>query len=446
MRSGEPGSTWSRYDWVAVAGITAVAGLLRFIRIGEPDALVFDEAHYVQDACRYVLGAADACIKWVRPIEEAHPPLGKWLIAAGIKALGYTSLGWRIAPAVAGTLTVLLLYLVGRRLLRSTAAAALASSLLAIDPLHFVHSRLGTLDIFLPLFATAALLCGLYDRDHILRREASPSGSSVWHPWRFAAGAAAGAAAAVKWPGAFILPVIVFLVFGWELSTRAAAGRAAAVRRTLREEGLSMAVTLLIVPVLVYAASYAWTHPPALLSGDFWAGFVRYHVFLVNYHARFGGSHVAQSPPWMWLVPARPLGYFHEYAQFGCREVAAFASPLWLLALVPIGLAVIDAVRRRRIDDHDAVIIAGFALSYLPWLLAVRNRAVIFIFYMLPVVPFFCLALAHFAGRMRKAVAAWALLSVAFFAFYYPRMAATAHLERLPVHGRACADSAVSPP
>ncbi len=145
-------------------------------------------------------------------------------------------------------------------------------------------------------------------------------------------------------------------------------------------------------------------------------------------------------------MPARPLGYFHEYAQLGCRQVAAFASPLWLLALVPIGVMFINAVRRRRVYDPEAVILSGFGLSYLPWLFVARNRAVIFIFYMLPTIPFFCLALAHLARSMRRAMAVWTLLSVAFFAFYYPRMTAAAHLERLPVHNRACAGRSVSPP
>ncbi len=299
MSSGGQISTWSRWDWVVLAGITAAAGLVRFVGIGEPDALVFDEAHYVQDACRYVLGAAEACIKWVRPVQEAHPPLGKWLIAAGIKGVGYTPLGWRIAPAVAGTLTVALLYLLARKLLRSTAVAALASFLLAIDPLHFVHSRLGMLGIFLPFFATAAFLCCVYDRDHILSPRASRRFLSLRHPWRLAAGAAAGAALATKWPGGFALAAIIILVFRWEMSARTEAGRAAPFYRTLREEGLSIITALLIVPVLVYAASYAWTHPPTLLTGRFWAEFARYHVYLWQYHARFGASHVAQSPPWM---------------------------------------------------------------------------------------------------------------------------------------------------
>jgi dolichyl-phosphate-mannose--protein O-mannosyl transferase len=430
-------SAWSRQDWIAIAGVTSAAGLVRFVRIAEPRKLVFDEAFYVQDACRFILGAADTCLNWVAPIAEVHPPLGKWLIGAGISAFGYTPLGWRVAAAAAGTLTVALFYLLARRLF-STAGAMLAAFLLAIDPLHFLHSRLGMLDIFIPFFATAALLCCVYDRDHILHR-------SSRRPWRIAAGIAAGAAIAVKWPGAFALAVVLFLTLRWELSARRANG-VNALREVLREQGLSIAGSLLLLPALVYAASYTWAHPATFFTARFWSEFAQYHVYLSQYHGALGGAGTAQSLPWMWFLPFRPHWYFQEFAQLGCRGVAAFASPLWVLALVPIGLMLVGAARRRRVEDAEAIILCGFACSYLPWLLAAQNRGAIYLFYMLPTVPFLCLALSHFAQDMRRAVAVWTLLSVAFFVFHYPRMTALAHLERLPGHGPTCAGYPVYPP
>jgi hypothetical protein len=39
---------------------------------------------------------------------------------------------------------------------------------------------------------------------------------------------------------------------------------------------------------------------------------------------------------------------------------------------------------------------------------------------------------------MPRAVAVWALLSIVFFAFFYPRLTALAHLERLRIHEQAC--------
>jgi dolichyl-phosphate-mannose--protein O-mannosyl transferase len=307
MGSDQRAQAWSRQDWVAIAGVTIAAGLLRFARLAEPNVLVFNEDFYVQDACRYLLGAADVCLSWMPPVPESHPPLAKWLIAAGISAFGYTPLGWRVAAAAAGTFTVALVYLLARKLSFSTAGATLAAFLLAIDPLHFLHSRVGMLDIFIPFFATAALVCCLHDRDHILRRRSS-------HPWRLAAGVAAGAAIAVKWPGAFALATVVFLTIRWELSARRTSG-VAAVREVVRERGPSIVGALLLLPALVYAISYTWTRPVSLLTGRFWSEFAGYQAFLWQFHRSLGNALPALYPPWMWFLPSRPMVYFHQYAQ-----------------------------------------------------------------------------------------------------------------------------------
>lgn len=134
-------------DWFALAFVTAGAGLIRLYRLTQPSFQVFDERTYVKDACFYVhADGRPPCFD--QEVTTVHPPLGKWLIGWGIEATDFSAIGWRIAAAIAGTLTVALLYLLARRLLRSTPGALLASGLLAIDFLHFVQSRVGMPDVF----------------------------------------------------------------------------------------------------------------------------------------------------------------------------------------------------------------------------------------------------------------------------------------------------------
>ena len=78
---------------------------------------------------------------------------------------GYNDWGWRFSSAVAGTLLVLLVIRIVRRLARSTLVGAIAGILLTVDGVTFVSSRIGMLDIFLALFVTAALGCLVVDRD-----------------------------------------------------------------------------------------------------------------------------------------------------------------------------------------------------------------------------------------------------------------------------------------
>ena len=77
-----------------------------------------------------------------------HPEVGKWLIGAGEQVFGFDALGWRAAPAIVGTLMVLVIIRLVRRLTGSTLLGGVAGLLLCFDGLALVLSRLALLDIF----------------------------------------------------------------------------------------------------------------------------------------------------------------------------------------------------------------------------------------------------------------------------------------------------------
>ena len=104
-----------------------------------------------------------------------HPPMGKWLIAVGEWAFGMNPFGWRFMVALLGTLSVLLVCRIGRRLMRSTALGCLAGALLAVDGLHFVMSRTALLDLIVMFWVVAAFGCLLVDRD----RSQGPAGGGA---------------------------------------------------------------------------------------------------------------------------------------------------------------------------------------------------------------------------------------------------------------------------
>src|SRR3990172_11564698 len=101
--------SWTTIDWIALAAVTVVAGGLRFVGMTNPSVMIFDESYYARDACWYVLG--DAGCGFRLPYREVHPPLAKWLIGWGIETMGYSPLGWRIAPGAGRKLTIILPYL-----------------------------------------------------------------------------------------------------------------------------------------------------------------------------------------------------------------------------------------------------------------------------------------------------------------------------------------------
>ena len=217
-----------RVDYVIASLITLAGGVLRFVTLGRPNSFVFDEVYYAKDACYYIKGAVEVC---ALPGEGeqtlgVHPTLGKWLLSIGVRVFGFDAFGWRVIAAVAGTLTIFLLYVLAKRLLRSTLGASIASGLLAIDLLHLVQSRISMLDIFLPMFAVAALVFLVIDRD--LRN----AGSGTDLP-RLAAGLMVAGGLATKWSGGLFIPFAIALVIAWETGRRRRRSRGATVHRSV---------------------------------------------------------------------------------------------------------------------------------------------------------------------------------------------------------------------
>ena len=167
--------------WSASLGITLMALFLRLWKLGSPKQFEFDETYYAKDAWSllhygyargYVDKANDHILdgkttgQWTDdPSMVVHPEAGKWLIALGEKAFGMDPFGWRVAAAVVGSLMVLVMCRLARRMTGSTALGLVAGLLLSLDGLQFVLSRLALLDIFLAFFILCGVSCLVADRD-----------------------------------------------------------------------------------------------------------------------------------------------------------------------------------------------------------------------------------------------------------------------------------------
>src|SRR5882672_3722096 len=167
---------WTWRSWGAALWVVAIAGILRFVHLGLPNSLVFDEVYYANDAQDLLTHG----VEWHTDTDAAgnitasygdyvvHPPLGKWIIAAGIKLIdgswarvfGFdAAFGWRFSGAVCGVLAVLMVTRIARRMFRSTLLGATAGLLMALDGFQLVLSRTAILDIFVLFFALAAFGC-----------------------------------------------------------------------------------------------------------------------------------------------------------------------------------------------------------------------------------------------------------------------------------------------
>jgi dolichyl-phosphate-mannose-protein mannosyltransferase len=170
--SAEHRLTNDRLRWLLPLIVVLFAAGLRFAYLPHPDRIYFDETYYATNAAQLLDHGVEAELRvendpsqGVDPVFVVHPPVGKWLIAAGIATFGDHALGWRFSSAVAGTLLVAVTYFIALRLFRRRGVAALTAFLLSIEGLALTMSRISMLDVFLALFVALGVWALLIDRD-----------------------------------------------------------------------------------------------------------------------------------------------------------------------------------------------------------------------------------------------------------------------------------------
>ncbi|TXS55564.1 dolichyl-phosphate-mannose--protein mannosyltransferase [Streptomyces sp. t39] len=481
--------------WGGPLLVALVAGLLRFWNLGKPHAVIFDETYYAKDAWalinqgyegswpkdvdKRILQDASAVAPPVDPGYVVHPPVGKWIIGLGEKMFDFTPFGWRFMVAVLGTLSVLMLCRIGRRLFRSTFLGCLAGLLLAVDGLHFVMSRTALLDLVLMFFVLAAFGALLLDRDWTRRRMAAalPEDSEGvlrpdariaetlgfgWRPWRLTAGVMLGLAAGTKWNGLFVMAAFCVMSVLWDVGTRRTAGAVRTYQAVLRRDLVPAFVSTVPVALVTYLASWTgWIvtkkgyHRQWASTGggqdsawgwlfpDWWRSLWHYESQVYTFHVGLTDGHTYESNPWSWLVVGRPVSYFYEDPAAGtggcpagtadkcAAEVLALGTPLlWWAACFALLYVAWRWLFRR--DWRAGAILCAFLAGWVPWLH--YQERTIFLFYAVVFVPFLCLAVAMMIGAIlgppgsderRRAVGAigagvLVLLIVWNFIYFYP--------------------------
>jgi dolichyl-phosphate-mannose-protein mannosyltransferase len=452
---------WS--GWGGPLLVTLMAGLLRFWNLGSPKAVIFDETYYAKDAWALVHRGFE--VNWDKnandlilhanghvtiPADAAyvvHPPVGKYVIGLGELIFGFNPFGWRFMTALLGTLSVLLLCRIGRRMFRSTFLGCLAGGLMAVDGLHFVMSRTSLLDGVLMFFVLAAFGCLIIDRDRSREKLAAALPPDAdgrvrpdarvadgfrlgWRPWRWAAGLLLGLALGTKWNALYILAAFCLMALLWDVGARKVAGALHPYKAVLKyDTGITFLATV-PVAIAVYLTSWiGWILSPTNGTGGYfrnWAatdGKGGHWTFLPDwlrslwhyehevylFHVGLSSPHTYMSNPWSWIVLGRPVSYYYESPSPGvdgcpsnagekcAREVLAIGTPLlWWAACFAIVYVLWRWAFRR--DWRAGAIACGIAAGYLPWFM--YQERTIFLFYAVVFVPFLCLAVAMMIGAI----------------------------------------------
>jgi dolichyl-phosphate-mannose-protein mannosyltransferase len=477
-----PGSAF--WGWAGPLLVTAFGAFLRFNRLSIPRAVVFDETYYVGDAwailrhgveINHVKNANSLLVHGSTNILKgtqgelvAHPPLGKMMMAVGQWLFGLTPFGWRFIVALIGSLSILLLARIVRRMTRSTLLGCMAGLLLALDGLELVLSRTAILDIFVMFWVLAAFGLIVVDRDRTRARLAAAAaadpdpgrldngGPRLGARWPLLlAGVCLGCAMACKWNGAWYIVAFGALLITWDLGGRRAAGYGNRLAGVLRSDAPWLPVWFVVIPAVVYVASWSgWFATPygynrngAALNHGHPAGTVAawlaYNKWMLGFGLGLSSGQTYKSDPVGWLVLARPISFYYK-APPGCgvkscsQEVLAIGTPLvWWAAAVALVFCLGWWLMRR--DWRAGAALLGVAVGWAPWIWFYwHDHRTEFYYYVVTFEPFMIIAIVLCLGliigperaspgrRALGAVAAGAYLMgvLANFAYLYPILAA----------------------
>lgn len=340
-----------------VFGLAVVSLLMHLAVIHQVDSWLFDEIYYVPDANKIVMHRAG--------VGDTQPPLGKLFMAEGIRIFGYNPWGWRMFSVIFSVVTVILFYLICRKL-AGKRTALFAGLLFVFENLTFLHSGMGILDPFSIMFMLLSFLLYLENRYAL-------SGMSM------------ALCALCKLAGLFG----VLVILGHWFLTRRGQG----IRNVLLFSAVLMAAFFLLLPAMDFLATGEWLNPLARLH------------YMAFYHVGTRAADIspearaATANPWDWLL--KPL-CADVYFDTGLVYKVLITPTVWALIIPSMVYMLYEWVRNRR-----GIALFGllwFGGTYVIWIpLTLISGTYTYLFYFLPTVGAVCMAIGFGLNRIWQA-------------------------------------------
>jgi dolichyl-phosphate-mannose--protein O-mannosyl transferase len=368
-------------------GLIVFGVTVRSIRLRLPKTFSFDEDHFVENARNYLAGKAD----W-----NDHPPLGKLLIAQGIRIAGDNGVGWRLLPWLFGLALIAIAWLLAARLFRDARAGWLAAAFVACDGFTIAYSRTALLDGML----TATML-GAWCVVQIDSPALAVLGASVL----------VACAAAIKFTG-----VVVCVPIALEILSD--------------KRKLAWAAPAVIGGALVYFGIFALGLHASGLASSPAAVWAKTTSLAAHHRALNDMTNPATSYWYTWFLPLKPILLRFTRHAHKLQVMTTLGNPLlwWSCSLVvPISfVTAYSEFWKSHAKPSPAartvlLLVAAWAAAIAPWVAQVRDS---YIWHYLPSYTFGLVLLAGLAARAYRqrpgAVLAFVVAVAVVSLFYAP--------------------------
>lgn len=336
-------------EWfiMAICLACCIFGIIaRFSWLDSPTNMTFDEYHYVRNAVAISKGDY---------FFNDHPAFGKLLIGLGILWKGDVGEGWRIAPAITGTLCVFLAGVLTYQISHSLFAALLASALISLDPSFLAYSRTAHMDGMMVTFSVLGIVLAMFGHSR-----------SVF--WVIAAGLAVGLSGAMKYNGLWALAPIIFLL--------------------IRKQKYLGIVFVLLACLSAYIYS-ATLNERAMNRSDPIASAIDWQTRSIEFHTSTMSPHSFSTRWYTWPLMIRPILISFDGMQNPKHTIIAMGNPLLVWGSTLFALFSFSILLRRFFlglpllrRENTTSVWVGAAFAFFPWALVSRPQ---FFYHYMPV-------------------------------------------------------------
>ena len=408
--------------------VLAVFGILHIPVLAFPNWLVFDETIYITNA-HYILDGSSN-------FNVGQPPLGKDILALSIlyfqdnMDIGGNkvySFAWRFPSVIFGILCLFLFYRIVEKLSVGKRLALFSTMLLSFDNFFFIHSSIGTLDIFFLFFMMLSIDLYLSNRSKL---------SAV----------SSGFALVAKFFSIFGIIIIVCYEFV-NLIRRGLWG----IKEWIKFSSKYLMVSTLVFVILLIALDIVSYRNPADKI-NYWnplehirAMFDEHSGLLVTSPKTHFLLGIACNP-WYWFLNPTPMHYyitrldgwwtpmiqssgtlymhiFHYFLQI--QYLGTYTLPIVVLGFVSLPYLAYDFYKNR--SQASLFFLIWFGVCYFFWWpLALAGR-IMFFYYFMPSIPAICYADIKFlnsivpSNKRTLVILGFIMLCFVYFAwFLYP--------------------------